>query len=398
MSDIGNQFKNIVNRFRDLSFFSIGTVASNAIGGIFWLYMASLLGTENYGEISYLISIGIMSSTISIAGMSNFLIVYGAKNIKIQSTVFFIGLISSGITAAVIFFFIVDNITISFYIIGFVIYTLIIGDLIGRKLFSKYSKIIIIQKIILVVFSVILYHFIGLQGIMLGIALSFLVFSFIIYQSFKETKIDFKMFKGRTKFAINSFLLDISNAFTGSIDKIIVAPLLGFSLLGNYQLGVQFIALVYLIPGMLFSYVLTHDASGNSTKTIKKIIIIISIIFTTLSIILSPIFVPIFFPKFVEAVEIIQIMSFSIVPSAIASTYISKYLGNTKSKIVIIGSSIYLATQILSIIVLGNIYGINGVAVSVVISAFIHMIYFLIVGKFYDESKSTTDNQKKINF
>jgi len=233
---------------------------------------------------------------------------------------------------------------------------------------------------------------------MLGIALSFLVFSFIIYQSFKEIKIDFKMFKGRTKFAINSFLLDISNAFNGSIDKIIIAPLLGFSLLGNYQLGVQFISLVHLIPGMLFLYILTQDASGNSTKTIKKIIVIISIIFTSLSIMLSPIFVPIFFPKFVEAVEIIQIMSFSIIPSAITSTYISKYLGKTKSKIVIIGSSIYLATQILSIIVLGNIYGINGVAVSVVISAFIHMIYFLIVGKFYDESKSTTDNQKKINF
>jgi O-antigen/teichoic acid export membrane protein len=398
MSDIGNQFKNIVNIFRDLSFFTIGTIVSNAIGGIFWLYMASLLSTENYGEISYLISIGIMSSTISIAGMSNFLIVYGAKNIKIQSTVFFIGLISSGIAAAVIFFFIVDNITVSLYIIGFVIYTLIIGDLIGRKLFSKYSKIIIIQKIILVTFSIILYHVIGLQGIILGIALSFLAFSFIIYQSFKEIKIDFKMFKGRTKFAINSFLLDISNAFNGSIDKIIIAPLLGFSLLGNYQLGVQFISLVYLIPGMLFLYILTQDASGNSTKTIKKIIVIISIIFTSLSIMLSPIFVPIFFPKFVEAVEIIQIMSFSIIPSAITSTYISKYLGKTKSKIVIIGSSIYLATQILSIIVLGNIYGINGIAVSVVISAFIHMIYFLIVGKFYDESKSTRDNQKKINF
>jgi len=398
MKDIWNQFKNIANRFRDLSFFTIGTIVSNAIGGIFWLYMASLLSTENYGEISYLIAIGIMSSTISIAGMSNFLIVYGAKNIKIQSTVFFIGLISSGITAAVIFFFIVDNITVSLYIIGFVIYTLIIGDLIGRKLFSKYSKIIIIQKIILVTFSIILYHVIGLQGIMLGIALSFLAFSFIIYQSFKEIKIDFKMFKGRTKFAINSFLLDISNAFNGSIDKIIIAPLLGFSLLGNYQLGVQFISLVHLIPGMLFLYILTQDASGNSTKTIKKIIVIISIIFTSLSIMLSPIFVPIFFPKFVEAVEIIQIMSFSIIPSAITSTYISKYLGKTKSKIVIIGSSIYLATQILSIIVLGNIYGINGVAVSVVISAFIHMIYFLIVGKFYDESKSTTDNQKKINF
>ena len=119
MKDIWNQLKNIRNKFRDLSVYSIGTLVTNGIGGIFWLYMASLLGTEGYGEISYLISIAIMAGTISIAGMSNILIVYGAKNIKIQSTVFLIGLISSGITALVVFFVVNNDITISLYIIGF---------------------------------------------------------------------------------------------------------------------------------------------------------------------------------------------------------------------------------------------------------------------------------------
>ena len=84
MKDFLKEIKIIINRFRDLSFFSIGTLVTNGIGGLFWLYMASLLGTEGYGEISYLISIGLIASTISLAGMSNILIVYGAKNIKIQ--------------------------------------------------------------------------------------------------------------------------------------------------------------------------------------------------------------------------------------------------------------------------------------------------------------------------
>lgn len=392
MKDIWNQFKIITKKFRDLSFYSIGTLVANGIGGIFWLYMASLLGTESYGEISYLISIGVLSSTIALAGMSNLIIVYGAKNVKIQSTIHFMGLISSGIAASIIFFF-VEDVTVSLYIIGFVLYSLVTAELVGRKLFSKYSKIIIFQKIILVVFSITLYHLIGLQGIILGIALSFLVFSYTLYQSFKEIKIDFSIFKERYKFAINSFMLDISQAFVGSMDKIIVAPLLGFALLGNYQLGVQFISLVYLIPGMLFSYVLTHDASGNSTKHIKKIIILLSIIFSILSIMLSPIFVPIFFPKFVEAIAVIQIMSFSIVPSAITMTYVSKYLGMTKSKIVIIGSGIFLGIQITSIIVLGSIYGINGVALSAVISSFVHMTYFVIIDQSQNKSQSATDTQ-----
>ena len=130
-------------------------------------------------------------------------------------------------------------------------------------------------------------------------------------------KINFGIFKGRIRFSINSFLLDISGAFDGSLDKIIVAPLLGFALLGNYQLALQFVALLYIIPGMLFSYILSHDASGNSTKLIKQIIVIISVIFAILSIILSPIIIPLLFPTFTEAIMLIQIMSVSIIPSAI---------------------------------------------------------------------------------
>tara|TARA_B110000495_G_scaffold45644_1_gene37759 strand:- start:6 stop:629 length:624 start_codon:yes stop_codon:yes gene_type:complete len=204
-----------------------------------------------------------------------------------------------------------------------------------------------------------------------------------MYKTFKQVKIDFPILKSKYKFSINSFLLDISNAFHGSLDKIIIAPILGFALLGNYQLGLQFIGLLYLVPGMLFSYALTHDASGNSTKLVKKIIIFISIIFAVLSIILSPVLLPILFPQFTEAIVVIQIMSVSIVPSAIASTYISKYLGSENSKIVIIGSGLYLSTQIISILVLGHMYGINGVALSVVISSVVHVVYFIIVDKLY---------------
>jgi O-antigen/teichoic acid export membrane protein len=383
MKDIWNQFKIITNKFRDLSFYSIGTLVTNGIGGIFWLYIASLLGTEEYGELSYIISIGIMAGTISLAGMSNLLIIYGAKNIKIQSTIFLIGLISSGITALIIFFFIDTNIIISLYIIGFVIFTLVTAELIGQKLFLKYSKILIIQKIMLVIFSIVLYHLIGLEGIMLGIAISFLVFILMMYKTFREVKINFSILKSKYKFSINSFLLDISNAFHGSLDKIIIAPILGFSLLGNYQLGLQFIGLLYLIPGMLFSYALTHDASGNSTKLVKKIIVMISIIFAVISIIMAPILLPILFPQFTEAIVVIQIMSLSIVPSAIASTYISKYLGSENSKIVIGGSGLYLSVQIISIIVLGQMYELNGVALSVVISSIVHVVYFIIIDKLY---------------
>jgi O-antigen/teichoic acid export membrane protein len=385
MKESWNQFKIIINKFRDITSLSIATIVANGIGAVFWLYMASLLGTEEYGKISYLISIGAMVGTLSIAGMANVLIVYGAKNVKIQSTVFLISFGISVITSCILFFFVAKDITISLYVIGFVIFTLITADLMGRKLFSKYSKIIIIQKILLVTLSITLYYLIGLQGVILGITLSFFAFSFIVFKIIKEIKIDFSIFKTRYKFTINSFLLDISGAFNGSLDKIIIAPLLGFSILGNYQLGLQFTSLLYIIPGILFTYLLSHDSSGISTKFVKKVIISIAIILTVLSMILSPIFIPILFPEFTEAVETIQIMSISVIPSAITSTYISKFLGRTNSKIVIIGSGSYLIIQIISLLILGNMYGLTGAATSVVISSIAHMIYFVIIDRHYNK-------------
>ncbi len=396
MKGIWDKFKNLVEKSKDVTSFSIASVVSNAIGALFWLYMASILTTEEYGEITYLISIGIVFSTISLAGMSNIIIVYGAKNIKIQSTVFLIGLISSAITAIIAFFFLADNVTVSLYILGFVIYTLVTSELIGKKLFSKYSKVMIIQKILLVALSIILYNLVGTQGIVLGIASSFLIFSFLIYQSFKETKVNFQIFKGKYKFTVNSFLMDLTAALNGQLDKIIVAPLLGFALLGNYHLGGQFIALLYIIPGILLTYILPHDASGISTKLIKKITILISAVMSILSIVLAPVLIPIIFPRFIEAIMVIQIMSVSIVPATISGTYVTKYLGSTNNKIIIIGSGIALVIQIPLLFILGDIYGLNGIAIATVINSFVYMIYFFIIEKFGNESENSTDTKNDI--
>ena len=128
-----NKLKNKIYKFRDITSLGVATITTNAIGGIFWLYMASLLGTEQYGEVSYFISIAVIASTISLVGMSNTIIIYGAKGIKLQSTVFFTGLISSSVGAIILYFIFVNDLSTSLYVIGYVVFTLITSDLIGRK-------------------------------------------------------------------------------------------------------------------------------------------------------------------------------------------------------------------------------------------------------------------------
>ena len=114
----------------------------------------------------------------------------------------------------------------------------------------------------------------------------------------------------------------------------------------------------------------------------KKIMILISIILAITTIVLSPFVIPKLFPNFTEAITVIQIMSISAVSSTIISTYVSKYLGLTKSKIVIIGSGIYLSVQIPTLIILSEYWGVNGAAWSLVIASFTHALYFYLVNYF----------------
>jgi len=387
MNNFLNYVKGILKKSRGLFSLALAAIISNGLGGLFWLYMASLLEPEEYGRITYFISIAIIASTISLAGMSNTMVVFRAKGEKIQSTVYLIGIISPIITSLILFIFFLQDIVMSFYIIGYVLFTLVTAELIGLKLYVKYSKSILIQKILLIVFAIGLYHIIGFQGLILGMALSFFPFLIVIFKAFRNEKINFTGLKTKISFILNSYLLDLSNAFNGSLDKIIIAPILGFALLGNYQLGLQFLALLSILPGVFYQYILPQDSSGNSTKTIKKIMILISILIAIGSIMLSPFVVPKLFPNFTDAIEVIQIMSVSIVSSTIISTYISKYLGLTKSKIILIGSGIYLLIQIPTLLIFSGYWGINGAAISLVIASIIHAVYFIFIDNFFKRSK-----------
>ncbi len=378
----------MIKKFKDLSSIGISSIVTTVIGGIFWFFMASILGAEKYGEVSYLISIGVIASTFALAGNANTLVVYIAKGDKIQTTIFLIS-ITASVIAAVVLFLIIDNIEIGIYVIGYVTFSLATAELLGKKLYAEYAKFLITQKILMVGLATGLFYAIGFQGILLGIALSFLPYSFMLYKEFKKIKVDFGTVKKRSGFMINSFTLDIASAFHGSFDKIIIAPMLGFTLLGNYQLGIQFVAVLNIIPAVIYTYTLSQDASGNSNLMVKKAIILFSVIIAGLSIVLTPILLPIVFPEYEEAVEIIQIMGLAVIPITIVSTYVSKFLGSGNSKIVLIGSGVYIGIQVPTILLLTTMFGVNGTAASIVIANFAHAIYFVLINR--------TQFGKKIN-
>lgn len=365
---------------KEVTIIGSSDIAGSLIGTIFWFYMASLLGAENYGQLSYFLSIASIASTISLLGTENMISVYIPKSVKIESTIYLIPIIVGSI-AAVILYFLFSDLGVSVYVLGAIILGLAMSEILAKGLFRSYAKYLLLQKILMVILSIGLYHIIGLDGVLLGIGFTFFLYLVRIYKGFRETKIDFSLIKPRVKFLANSYILNLVSTFNGSLDKLIIVPLVGFTLLGNYQLGIQFISMMNILPAIVYKYVLPQDASGKPNKKLKQITVLSSAGIAILGIVLAPILIPFLFPKYTETITIIQIMSISLIPTTMNLMYVSKFLGNEKIKFILVGSGVYLIILISSIVSLGISFGINGMAAALVLSASAETIFYYVINR-----------------
>ena len=375
MDDYWTNFKNKIIGQKDLASIGFANIVGTGISAIFWLYLASVIEPAEYGEIHYFIAIAGLGQIISLIGSSNVLTVYTAKKIKIQATLFSISLLVAVVSAIVItvIFFRFD---VGLLVLGYVIFELVNAVLLGRKAYTKYSKYFLTQKTLMVVLGIGFYYLIGFDGILYGFVLSFMPYTVLIYREFKETKIDFSLLKSRKGFITNNYAMSLSGRMGSTVDKLIVAPLLGFTLLGNYSLALQLFVVLYMIPVIIYKYLLPQDASGKSNKKLKQTAVLMSVGIALFGVVLFPHIIQNFFPKFIEAVDAIQIMSIAIIPAMISLLYTSKFLGLEKSKFILISKIIVTSSLITGFIILGPIFGIIGLA-SVFLSVSVFEASFL---------------------
>jgi O-antigen/teichoic acid export membrane protein len=367
-----------MSNFKDLSAVGVANIVPTAIGGLFWFYVASLVQVEEYGEINYLLAIAGVAGIISMLGAGSSITVYTAKGENIVPTISFFVILSS-VVASIILYIILENLGTSIWVVGFVIFGIITAELLGSKMYKQYAKFVIFQRVLMVVFAILFYYLIGYQGIIIGIGLSFVPFSFKLYQSIKGKKIKINDLKLRKNFLLNNYVLELTRTLSGSADKLIIAPYFGFALLGNYQLGVQLLSLLTIIPVIVYQYTLPRDSKGEYNLKLKRLTIIVSIIIAIISFFVSPILIMKVFPKYLDAVDVVKIISFVIIPITINLMYISEFLGKLKSKIVLMGSGIFLATQIPAIIILGEFMGITGIAAGLLLGSSAESIYLFLM-------------------
>jgi len=361
-------------------------VSSNFSGTIinaaFWMVFASILTKEEYGELGILFAVGFIGHAVGNLGIDKLIVVYGAKNEDVLQPAFALTLISAFIVSSIAFIF-TNNITTSILILGFLIFMPYIAEINSKKRYIEFAKQNLIYRVSWFVFSISLYHLLGLDGIILGAALaSFPAFRWI-YRFIKNKKVSITVLRPKLNFMLPSYLSVLTITLFLWGDKLLIGPLYGLSILGTYTFAFQYAFLLNSIPVSLMTYLLPHEAQKNQKKKLKIYSVIISSFLMVFLIILAPVFVSNFFPHFQEAVLPMQIMVVGMIPLIISIIFEASFLGRENSRIVLISNGIQTGSYFILLLVLGPELGLVGFALSFLISIIIRCIVNIIAYKIF---------------
>ena len=362
-----------LGKFRDISLIGSADIIGTAISSIFWLFLASQIPPEDYGEISYFLGIAGIAAAFVLIGTQNSITVYSSKNIKIESTLYSISLLL-GVIVSFIIIVIFYRVDVIFLLFGYVINTLAMGELLGKKDFFSYSKHILIQKILTLFLGLLFFLIFDIDGIIFALAISYIFFTIIIINRFRKTKIDFNLLKDHSKFILGNYIIEIITKSNTHLNKFLIVPILGFAILGNFSLAMQLINVGLVFTLIVFKYTISYDAQGQENKKLKKITLFISIGISLLGAAIAPSVIPIFFAEYVDVVEVVQIAIFGIIPLTITKLYASKLLGQENTRQILFGKTISMVSFIATIVILGPIYGIIGVAIGYLFSTILESI------------------------
>lgn len=369
-----------MTELKNIASVGFGEVAGSLITIGFWFYLANVLEVENFGQIHFYLGIAGVVYVFSLIGTPYSITVYSAKKINLESTLIFLSLIIGSI-ASLIVFVIYQRIDISLIIMGFIIFESSSAYLLGKKLYINNTKYLVTQKSLSVLLALVFFYLFGLEGIILGFSLSFLHYILIIIKIFKTQKINFKILKEKQKFILNNYFMNIVGGIRSQIDKIIIGPLIGFEILGNYALVLMAYSGLMIFSNSMFKYILPHQSTETVNKKIPYLSVLISVGIAILGTIMGPILIEAFFPKYIQAIISIQIISWAIIPSTISLIVSSKFLGKEKSSQIFISRIIMLATLIIGILILGSLFNTPGAATAFLISHILQMVSLLILYK-----------------
>lgn len=365
-----------------------GNLIASLIGGLFWLGLASIITATSYGELNYYIAAATLASSFSIAGLNFTTTTYLSKGFeKIVGQANIVVLILGSISA-IILAIIINHIPAALLVLSLSSFLMTGAEFLGRKNYKGFSILIIANRSAQVIVSLSLYYLFGIDGIIIGYALTSLVFSYPFFRSIRSASLSFEEIKRRMRFSLHSYSEPVSLSIATNADKLLIAPIFGFEILGLYHLGFQFLMFLTVIPASLNQYLLPQEASGIERKGIRTFGLVLSIVLAVILFFTLPLIIEQFFPKYTEATSLAQLMILAVIPLTMNSLMNTRLLGKEKSKLVVIGSAVYISSLLFLLYVLGNHFGLLGLGMAVIISSSIQYAILWMLNNVHRKSYS----------
>jgi O-antigen/teichoic acid export membrane protein len=361
---------------KSFSHIVLGRTASTLSQAVFYFIFAFLLDPESFGTITYWIAIAGVASIASRFGLNHSIVVYQAKNnISFTNNVNTFSIIFISIISLIL---LTVDIFIALLSFSSSLFLMSIQNMIGLKKYKKFLKLNILKGVLVVSLPILSYFYFDLSGILLGLSISYLISSIDFFKILKIKYFSLSFFRDNFKILFHNFGVDVSTTLVRFVDKLVIVPILGFSSLGIYQFNLQILIGMELIPMALHSFLLSEESSGAKHKKISIYVIIISIVCAFSIIVISPIFITEFLPKYVDGILSLQILILSLIPLSISAIFNAKLQSKESTKVGF-SALIRIGTLVIFLIILGELYGLIGLSLAVLLSSIFYVIFLALI-------------------
>ena len=365
-----NREKKKVKTIRDISYLYLSNISSSLIGIVYFLIIARLLSSYEFGIVTTLILIYTFAITVGNLGISysipKFITQAIAQNKKSVAYEIFIKLLIITIISSIIFgliFFLLST-TISFYLVNSnnltnLLYLLSISVSLSLIKFL-YLLIRKAGAILLLLLGF------GLEGIVIGWIIGDLIAIILCFKiSIKKliiNRIEYKI-NSVIKFALPMWGVGIMNFVFLWIDKFIILSTLTLENLGIYQISIMMWGFIILFPqsvlGVIFPYFSENYSIGglkkitNMFRVITRYITYIQVPIVFLSVVFATSIITYLFEgRYNEAIIPFNIMTLGVIAYTVSipATTLMWVLNKTREYFIIITVSLVTSFGLLIII------------------------------------------------
>jgi len=355
-----------------------GRIISTGLQSLLYIILASILDTNSYGELSYIIALAGTFSIFSRFGLNHTITVMLSKgDFKTSSSINGIVIITTSFASFILVFI---NPLAAILCFAMSVFLMTIHNLLGLKRYKTYMHIDILKGVLIISVPLGFYYVMDFPGVLLGMSISYLICSF---QFFKSLTINIKSFtniRDKIHVIVHNFGVDFSIHGPKFLDKLVIFPLLGYAYVGIYQLNTQILFGLEMLPLALHSFLLSEESSRQTHKKTIYLAIIASCFIAIFVILMGPYFINEFFEEYSDGVESLQVLIIAIIPLTISSIINAK-LQAQESTVVGYSAIVRIGILLILIAVLGPIIGLMGLALAVLFSTISYTIFLYIMFK-----------------